>query len=189
MWIISALISVTLAAAALAGANLSRSYSCQVVMCMCMCVYFFFWQRSPRSTARPQENMPWVADNNPLYWQAFHTDQHLMGFIINRDDSFFRRLAFDGADKWRVDILQTASDWFCPSFRTDDGKREKGQKQLWLPTELSTATAVCLSCVYFSLRRDGKYGVLEPSLRLLSRPSHFSAPGSSWGHLTVFFSI
>lgn len=52
---------------------------------------------------------------------------------------FSRRLAFDGADKWRVDILQTASDWFCPSFRTDDGKRAKGQKQLWLPTELSTA--------------------------------------------------
>lgn len=58
----------------------------------CVCA-FFFWQKSPRGSARFQENMPRVADNNPLYWQAFHTDQHLMGFIINRDDSFFPPLS------------------------------------------------------------------------------------------------
>lgn len=32
----------------------------------------------------------------PLYWQGFHTDQNLMGFIINNDDSSPLCLAFVG---------------------------------------------------------------------------------------------
>lgn len=52
----------------------------------------------------------------PFYWQGFHTDQNLMGFIINSDDSSPLCLAFYWCKtKWKVDISQITSDWSCPS--------------------------------------------------------------------------
>lgn len=118
--IIFTYISVKYAARTLARADPCSSYSRQVAM-------WCFWQRSPRSTACLQENMPRVGDNSPFYWQAFQTDQHLMGFIINSDDSFSLCLAFVGANKWRVDISQIASDWSRPSC---NAKMEKGKRLL-----------------------------------------------------------
>lgn len=52
-------------------------------------IYFLTEESEKHRSLAARKNMPRVTDNNPLYWQAFHTDQHLMGFIINRDDSFF----------------------------------------------------------------------------------------------------
>lgn len=58
------------------------------------------WQQSPRQN-NFQESMQWVGGNGSFYWQAFLTDQNLMGFIINSDDSPSLCSAFVRANKMK----------------------------------------------------------------------------------------
>lgn len=61
--------------------------------------YYDMWQQIPRINSR-QTGYGWLIIA-PFYWQGLHTDQNLMGLIINSDDSSPLCLAFVGAKQKR----------------------------------------------------------------------------------------
>lgn len=71
-------------------------------------------------------------------------------------------------------------DFVLPSERMmEKGRKGKSSFGFQPSCQQPSARSSRLSRVYFSLLRDGKYGVLKPLARLLSRPGHFSVAGSS----------